>query len=211
MPFSFTPYAPPPLTNLRERLLQSKLAQVGEYERRFESSLQASIDRGAVSRSQIAVNRQELNTVRALREKLRDDIEIVRRQDAAERRAEVELQKQTPLDRTRSRRGFFRSSNERNAAMLGILERERRQSAPLTRGAFDRAKAIAASRRLYDPDASQLRGSRGSPYSPSPQDFAATQTGVDPCLDAKRVRREVMFAQQSAGIGYRTAHRGRPC
>lgn len=208
MPFTFKPYDPPPLSNIRERLLLSKLDRVDSYVADREAALQVAIERGSVSRSYIAVNQQELNSFRDLRENLRDGLETIRRQDAAEQKLESERKAAIALDPVRERKGFFRSSNERNAAILGFLERERRQNAPLTREAWSRAQAIAASRRSYDPESSQLRGRRGSEYSPSASDLA----GSDPCVDyemASRSRREVMFANGSAGVGYRVRHKRR--
>lgn len=210
MPFSFKPYDPPPISNLRERLLQSKLDQVVEYEKQFTSALKASIDRG-LSPSYIAVNQQELAHIKTISTRLRDGLETVKQQDAAARKTEARLRDDDAFTNNRYRGGFYRSSNDRNAAIEGVLQRERRQNAPLTREAWSRAKAIAASRRSYSSIASQLRGQRGSQYVPSARDLAQTQTDFDPCVDQKRVRREVMFAQRTAGIGYRTKHVQRPC
>lgn len=210
MPFEFKPYEPPPLINLRERLLQDKLDRVSAYEAKFVDALQAGRERG-LSPELLALNARELDLIRDLKINLRNGLETVRWQDAAETKAERALADETPMDRVRARRGFYRSEQDRNAAIEGILQRERRQAAPLTREAFVRAKAIAASRRRYNVDASQLRGQRGSAYIPSRKDIAVTQAGFDPCVDRKRVRREVMFAQRSAGYGYRVPHVWRPC
>lgn len=208
MPFWFEKYDPPPLSSIRERLLKSKLAQVDAYERDFSVALQESIERG-LSPGLADVNRRELEVIRGLKANLRNGLETVRQQDAAETEAQRRLAERDPLDRARTRRGFYRTEQDRAAAIEGILQRERRQNAPLTREAWSRAKAIAASRRFYDPETSQLRGSRGSAYIPNARDIA--QSGFDPCVDAKRVRREVMFAQRTAGRGYRGRHYARPC
>lgn len=211
MPFEFKPYDPPKLSNLRERLLKEKARTVEIEQARVEKLLQDQLSTGPVSRSSIAVNQQYLEQIKGMSQFLRDGLETVKRQNDAERKTESDLRKLSPLQRESKARGFYRSSNERNAAILGILERERRLSAPLTREAWSRAQAIAASRRFYDPETSQLRGSRGSPYSPSAYDIDLAKAGFDPCVEAKAVRREVMFAQGTAGKGYRVRHRRRPC
>lgn len=207
MPISFRPYAPPPLSNLRERLLKSKLDQVDAYEAKFATALQEASDRG-LSPVLLRINQQELASIRGLRSNLRNGLETIKQQGAAERKAEQSTLREVrdPLARSRLRRGFYRTEQDRNAAIEGILERERRRTAPLTREAWSRAKAIAASRRLYDFQYSQLRGSRGYGYIPASGDFA------DPCADylrSSKVRKEVLFAKGLAGIGHRSPHHKR--
>lgn len=211
MPFTFKPYEPPPLTKLRERLLQQQANRLLAHR---ETSIRALQDASSrLSPLELRLNAQYIENLEAASGRLRDQIELIRKQNVAEREAETSLSRQSPLERTRNRTGFFRSSTERTAAILGILERERRRSAPLTREAFSRAEAIAASRRFYDPSQSQLRGGRGYGYAPTTAEILATSS-YDPCDEYRlnqKTRRQVMFAKGLAGTGYRTSHRRSPC
>jgi hypothetical protein len=207
MPFFQLPFDPPPLTDLRERLLKQRLERMRGLEKQY-SVLQAERTT-ALSPLEAKLNEQKISNVRDASLRLRDNLTIIKRQRAAETEAEEALRKLNPLERSRLNRGFYRSGIERKEAIEGVLQRERRLNAPLTRDAFDRAKAIAASRLYYDSRSSSvLRGSRGYSYSPGLGDL------VDPCVEYKfrqGVRRAVMFAQRSAGRGYRGLRGRSPC
>ena len=76
----FQDYKPPPITNLRERLLKHQLEQVAANQKAREASLDAAVKRGSVSRTLIDVNRRELASTKNLSQKLRDGLKTVRLQ-----------------------------------------------------------------------------------------------------------------------------------
>lgn len=93
------------------------------------------------------------------------------------------------------------------AAIAEDLERQRRQSAPMSREAFLRAQAKAAARRRYIEATFLYRGVKYKFSNAYIQRlFGGTDPGVDatydPCVDQVK-RRQVMFAQRS-NRGHRT-------
>lgn len=212
MVFKPNPFEPPPLSNIRERLLRQQSRRLAEHEAEATRALQAKA-KTSLSPLEAHLNAQYLDLISTAQKRYRDQLDLIEQQNVAAREAQKRLASLSPLERQRNREGFYRSGADRSAAILGILERERRRTAPLTREAYARAEAIAASRRLYDPQSSQLRGSRGYGYAPNLSEIVPTQA-FDPCIDyakTQSVRRQVMFAQGSAGYGYRTRHRRSPC
>lgn len=212
MPVEFRPYTPPPRTNLRERLIQQQAKRVRDLE---ESARVLQAERTTrLSPVEARLNAQYIDLIRAANVRLSNSLTRIAEQSAQEEKTESELRKLTPLERTSRNRGFYRSTIERNAAIAGVLQRERRQAAPLTREAYARAQAIAAARRSANAvqdslsHGTGLMGARGYSYSPSQSDL------FDPCVEhvmRAAVRREVMFAQRTAGRGYRGRHKKGPC
>lgn len=212
MPFEFKPFEPPPINNLRERLLKEQARRLSEHKIEATLAVQAKL-RASLSPVEARLNAQYLQLIEGAEQRFRDQLALIERQNVAARETNERLRRLSPLERERNRDGFYRSGQDRTAAILGILDRERRRSAPLTREAYARAEAIAASRRLYDPLASELRGQRGYGYMPSKGDIVPS-VDYDPCVEyraSQKVRREVMFAKSLAGRGYRTSHRRSPC
>lgn len=205
MPYSFRPYDPPALGSLRKRLISNQTRRAALLEKQIDlTALQ--LQRPGLSSYEFDNLVTQKSLLEDFASKSRNMIKHVEQQNAAATRAEADLK----LRPSRLRLGepLRRSTEERNLAILGLLQRERRQNAPLTREALARAQAVAASRKRYDPSSaagSALRGSRGVSYAPGPGDIA----GVDPCIEYRHrqsVRRSVMFAQRTAGVGYRRPH-----
>lgn len=211
MPFIFQPYDPAPRTALRERLIQQQASRVRDLEARARVLQAERTTR--LSPVEARLNAQYIELLQTANRRLADTLTSIKQQSAAEAKAETELRKLTPLERTSKARGFYRSSNERNAAILGILQRQRLQSMPLSREAERRAKAIAASRRFSNAvqdklsHGTGLMGSRGYDYAVRPSDL------YDPCVQhvfREAVRKEVLFALKR-NRGWRTPHRKGPC
>lgn len=206
-------------SGLRERALKKTLARV-------EASLTAQLqvrERG-LSPLEVELNRQNEMLLKDARARLSDSLSTIRQQNAAEDEAEKRLRKLTPLQRASRREGLFRrSEQDRQAAILGFLERERRARAPLSREARARAQAIAASRGQFDVKSAYRRyaayaGHPGVSSSFGVGDLRGVDISVDevdPCVEYKGrqvIRREVMFAQRNAGRGYRGKRYSRsPC
>lgn len=211
----------PPLSNIRERLLKNKLAQVELALATKEDELQYRLNStSGLSPDKIDQRQFELGALRDLRANLLDGLETVVR--SAQEIAPVDEEEDDPGYRM----GGFRSQR----AFFDNLQRERAKLAPLSRGSFDRAKEISAKRARFNKSGvdvssedvlreehptwfSTRGGRRGStPGVVRKYMFAKeTLTGVDPCIEYKKVRREVMFAQRSAGVGYHSKKREMPC
>lgn len=121
-----------PRSKLRERLILGQLARVDPYKPIAKTSVKA----GDVGLSPASVRRS-----------LSSALSSVRQQDAAEDAQEYWFKHLTPLQQTKERQGWYRTSASRNTAIEGILDRERRLNATLSRAAFSSAKARAASSR----------------------------------------------------------------
>lgn len=203
----------PPIKSLRERLLTSKLGQVEAALASRSDELQVLL-RDGLSPAKLDQRQFELDALRDLKANLINGLEVVARQQAAEiptRFAEDDVEEE-PVGPFRSQRAY-----------LDNLQRERAKLAPLSRDQWDRArfKSKDAKRprslRGRDVDPDTLFASAHPTWYTQPMKVASyrfaqeTLTGYDPCVDQKRVRREVMFAQRSAGIGYRVRHEWKPC
>jgi hypothetical protein len=224
MPFTRLPFDPPPLSNLRERLLQKQAKRAAELESKARQFRELQATRTTrLSPSEARLNEQYINMTLGASQRLRDSIEAVRLQDEAERKTEQQLKELDPLSPGAKRFGFHRSSKDRNAAIAGILQRERKSSVPLTREAYARAKATAAARRLYS-DEGGLRGARGYSYVVRPWEAASyrsdyvsawsevtrnkPQVYSDPCVERK-IRQQVMIAK-GLNRGWKTRKRRTP-
>jgi hypothetical protein len=158
----------------------------------------------------------ELDALRDLQTNLRKGLETIARQNDAARADQFDQD----LDED-ERIGGFRTQR----AYLDTLQRERAKVAPLSREQFESAKETSAKRSRKN-----RRGPRGVDIDPDTLFSQAhptwwtqpnrvrsykyakeTLTGIDPCVEAKIVRREVMFAQKSAGKGWHTRKQENPC
>lgn len=194
---------PVPKSNIRERALERTLARRREQ---LDYAVKAREVRG-LSPVERLLNQQHAELIKGDLNRLSEARKALRAAKAAEDQADVEFRRLSPA---RERQGLFRSDQSRMAAILGYLDRERRQVAPLSREAEARAKAIAASRGLYDVKSAYRRnapipGVSGTfgPEHLRGVDVAAAD--VDPCTEYKMrrvVQREVMFALRKASRGY---------
>lgn len=206
----------PPTMTLRERLLTSRLAQV-EFAYATKSDELQSLLRSGLSPAKIDQRQFELDALRDLKSNLKHGLEAVAQQKSANVApfADGEDEDAQQVGPWRSQRAYFEN-----------LQRERAKLAPLSRDQWGRAKELSAKRsrrrardgvRGVDMDSIQVQRSMHPTWftdnnSVRSYMFAKeTLTGVDPCIEAKKVRREVMFAQRTAGIGYRTRHEWKPC
>lgn len=181
------PYKPPLRSGLRERALQSVSRRASAEEFLTRAELLQARERD-LSPVYIDALTERVTQFEDFRSKSLELLRAVRRQDelADEDEQSRALHPSRDVDFS-----LYRSSKDRNAAILGVLERERRRNAPVSRATLERAKALAASRR-------QFRKSRGLP-----QDYDYTQ--LADCIGAdraQRVRRQVMFGLGLAERGY---------
>jgi hypothetical protein len=213
MPFKLSSEKPP-LSNLRERLIFDRLAQVETKLAEKEDELQVNLRYG-LSPAKLDQSQFELDALRDLKRNLTHGLETVAQQSVGNGPAFArDEEEDSPIGPWRKR-----------GAYLDQLQRERNKISPLSREQFVQAKEISAKRssrrRGVDVNSDDvLRRQHPTWYStpssypgsvPSYMYAMQTLTGYDPCLDAKKVRREVMFAQRTAGIGYRTRHQWKPC
>lgn len=186
------PYKPPLRGSIRERALASVTRRASDEEVLTRAELLQASERD-LSPVYINALQERLDLFEDFAPKSSNFINEIRRQNSV---ADADEQERALLPARDLGFSAARSTRDRNAAILGILERERRRNAPLSRAALERAKALAASRRRF-------RQSRGLPLD---YDY----TSLTPCIEAderERVRRQVMFARGSAGVGYRGAGR----
>lgn len=205
-----------PKLTLRERLLSGKLAQVEQALAVKTDELQTLL-RVGLSPAKIDQRQFELDALRDLKANLQNGLETVARQNVATVAGDEEEEETRTIGPWRTQRAF-----------LDNLQRERVKLAALSRNQWSSAKATAAkrSRRIKWDDVSPgvnlnyqdvEKEEHPSWYSAkegvvrSYMFAKETLTGIDPCIEQKKVRREVMFAQRSAGIGYRTRHEWKPC
>jgi hypothetical protein len=222
MPFEKLPASRPAVSGLRERFLKQKLDQVELALATRSDELQTLLNYG-LSPAKIDQKQFELDALRDLKTNLRDGLETIAQQNAAVRWADTDADNdaEEQIGPYRSRRAY-----------LDNLQREREKVRPLSREKLLRAKALAAKRSRKKPGQRDLWSDVDPGVSLSSEDVLReahpswvtiphqvrsymyakeTLTGVDPCVDAKRTRRQVMFAQKTAGIGYRTRHEWKPC
>lgn len=202
----------PGLTNLRERFLTRKLAQVELALATRQDELQRSLNSTfGLSPAKIDQKQFELDALRDLKVNLLNGLETVARQSAVSAAEPADNDAEEWVGGYRTQRAFFEN-----------LQRERAKVAPLSRDQWDRAKELSAKRSRYskrgvDLDSEQVVRSVHPTWFTNPGQVRSymfakkTLTGVDPCIEAKKVRRQVMFAQKSAGIGYRVKHEVVPC
>lgn len=206
------PAAKPPLSSIRERFTLLKLAQVEAAQAQRLDELQRSLRRG-LSPDLIDQKQFELDALRDLRSNLRNQLEVIAQQSvAALGSTDEDYDTPQQVGPYRTQRAYFDN-----------LQRERAKLAPLSRATFERAKEASAKRtrkgkrRGIDIDPDTLFAREHPTWFTQPGQVRSymyakeTLTGIDPCLEAKKVRREVMFAQRTAGIGYRTRHEWKPC
>lgn len=209
---------------LRERFTLAKLDQVELALASREDELQTMLRRG-LSPAKIDQRQFELDALRDLKANLSDQLEMIALQNEAARSAYDPTTGEILDEEPEVRIGGYRTRR----AYFDNLQRERDKRSTLSRDRFDLAKATAAkrSRKSRDPfsglDSGVNLSSEDILRSEHPTWFTTNQrvrsymyaketlTGIDPCIDAKRKRREVMFAQRSAGIGYRVRHEWKPC
>jgi hypothetical protein len=201
----------PTLSTLRERLLTNRLAQVEEALAVKNDELQTQL-RFGLSPAKLDQKQFELEALRDFRENLKHGLETVARQALAYQ-APSDEEEEEPIQRM----GPWRLER----AYLDNLQRERAKLAPLSREQWVLAKETSAKRsrrgRPVDLNSQDvLRKQHPTWFTnnmavPSYMFAKETLTGVDPCIEQKKVRREVMFAQRTAGIGYRTRHEWKPC
>src|SRR6516164_5292910 len=113
MPFDFEPYLLSPRSNIRERVLKSMLGKAEERSLGLSLSLQEAERRGLSPDAVRVYANEKLVTDRAS-SRLRDELNFIKQQDAAETAAEDALR---PLSRSRNRGGFYRSAKERSEAI----------------------------------------------------------------------------------------------
>lgn len=208
----------PSLSNIRERALQKVLDRRAAYAEKHADVLTALQDRRSLDLSldELARQRQALAYYAQVIDRQDELLQSIRNQNKA-----IEADKAANPLRPAARRSYGPS------AILGILERERRHTAPLSRGAYARAQALAASRSKLDMKSAYRKS--GTPMSQSAAfrgeaDFydlhgvsvSPADVGVfpDPCVEferRERVRREVMFARGFAERGYRGRHFRKVC
>lgn len=166
------------INNLRERLIADEA-----------SRLDQTIKTGRIFKpdgSSRLLSANELEELSVLQRKHRNDLMIVKKQNAAERDFERSVKDLTPLEkRVRIKR------ESRNKAFAGSLERERRKAARLTARTVVRAKAAAAARR-------RMEIAKGEARTLSPLKKAEMEElSVCAWLQAKKqTRREVWFARK---------------
>ena len=213
-----------PIT-LRERLVLPKLAQVEEALVTREDELQTLLRRG-LSPAKIDQRQFELDALRDLKANLSNQLEMIALQNEAARSAysydpltgEIEDEPEEKIGSYRTKKAYFDN-----------LQRERDKNSKLSRTQFEFAKATAAKRfkKSRDPfsgiDPGVNLSSEDIIREEHPTWFTTnarvrsymyakeTLTGIDPCVEIRKKRREVMFAQRTAGIGYRTRHERKPC
>jgi hypothetical protein len=207
-----------PLT-LRERYLTRQLELIGGLLATKQDELQYS--RADLSPS--IINKKQ-NEIAALTDQflgLRDGLETVGRQ------ADAALA--PPADDTEEDPAYRMGGWRTQRAYVENLQRERAKLAPLSRDQWDRVKEQSATRSrdkkskkpyVFDIDPDTFTRQAHPTWYSTPQGrrsipqylFAKqTLTGVDPCVEMKKVRREVMFAQRTAGVGYRGRREWNPC
>lgn len=180
------------ISHLRERLVADEA-----------SRLNLTLKTGRIFKadgSSRVLSANELEELSALQRKHRNDLIIIKKQNAAERDFHERVKGLTPLEkRVRIKR------ENRNKAFAGSLERERRKAARLTARTVVRAKAAAAARR-------RMEIAKGKARQLSPlQKAEMEELSVCEWLEAKkRSRREVWFARklkQKRGFEERHARR----
>lgn len=199
-------FAPPPRTRLRERLLNDRLARVSDDISLLSSALQEAETRG-LSPAEISSLEVDLSNRMRFQQDATNELTFIRAQNTAE----TEYEEQEALSPSKNRDGFYRTDNTRTAAILGTLQRERRQNALFTREAISRAKSIDAKGRgqqeYYNEFTKRFHGVGIKGY-------AAAASVSDPCIDYRyyqSVRRQVMFAR-GLNSGWRSPHKRRsPC
>lgn len=197
------PFDPAPRSRIRERLLLKQLERLGREPGLALKARPDALFPGTEGYSPPSGN------LRAAMVQLRNQLTLVEQQNAAARADETRFRKLTALEQ-RAEVGEFlhRSTRDRSTAIAGVLERERRRFAPLTRDAFLRAQATAAARRRLEEALFFHRGGHRAASKKSL--FAGSYAGVDvdynPCIDQVK-RREVMFADGTAGRGWRSRKR----
>jgi len=200
-------FDPPRRTSLRERLITDRLSRVSDDITLLRSALQESEIRG-LSQAEISSLEVDLSNRERFRQNATNELGFIRAQNTAE----TEIEDTEALRPTRERgASFYRTENTRTAAILGTLERERRNAALFTREAISRAKSIDAKGRgqqeYYNQFTKKFHGVGIKGY-------AAAASLSDPCIDYKwrqKVRREVLIAR-GLNTGHRSAHRSRsPC
>lgn len=208
------------VSTIRKRALLKTLERAREFDKL--ASLQVARDPALSSLERDELSRR-IDLVRKHQSRVSDELAAIEQQNAAVRRSRSSWNAADQLERVRRRQGLFRSEADRNAAILGFLERERSRNAALTRDQWRRAQATAASRGKYDvkqayrlsgmdPSTASFRGEADF-YSLRGVDVD-TPPYVDPCVEYRRRqrnRREVFFARGIAGRGYRSPHSRPPC
>lgn len=166
------------INNIRERLTAGQASRIDRV-----------LNTGRIFKpdgSSRVLSSNELGELRALNLKLRNNLTIIKQQNAAEREFERSVRDLTPLQkRVRIK------AQSRNKALAGSLERERRKAARLTSRTVVRDKAAAAARRRMD-----IALGRAKELSPLKK---AEMLDLSVCqwLEAKkRTRREVWFARK---------------
>lgn len=191
-------FNPPPRSNLRERLLKERSKLLRDHIKTARM-LQAERIEFALSPLEIRLNDEYIKDLERGLSRLEEQTSFARLQNVEQDEIEQNVlrEQEDTLQPSSIRYGYYRSGNERNTAMAGVLERERTRLEEFTRVPIGRVQAIAAARRKAREAALGL--SPGSLIS-------------DPCEEyrfAAKVRKQVMFAKGLAGTGYKTAHRSR--
>ena len=203
----FQDYEPVERAGLRKRLVEDMTRRAVLLEKHADLTALQLQNPNLSSGERASLGAQKSNALTLLN-KSRDFIKEIERQNAVVTAEDREL----AFRPSKLREGvpLRRSTEDRNFAILGLLQRERRQHAALSRGAYARAKAVAASRKSYDVSSgSSLAGSRGYSYSVHARELLES---ADPCAeyrDYQRARREVMSARGYIGHGYLKPHRRR--
>lgn len=210
----------PSLSTIRERALKQALDRRAAYLEKHADTLEALQDRRSadLSLGELTRQRQALAYYETAFARSDELVQTIRKQNAL-----IEADKAANPLRPAARR---RPWDE--AAILGILERERARTGALSRGALARAQALAASRSKFDLRSAYRKS--GTPMSQSAAfrgeadffdlrgvDVAPAEVGapaLDPCVEMLRkqkMRREVMFARGFAARGYGGRHYRRVC
>lgn len=200
----------PPKPTLRERLVTTKLDQVQRALAVKTDELQVELRYG-LSPAKIDQRQFELDALRDLQVNLRNQLELIGEQSVRGPATGLHQDDDDVLI------GPWRSQR----AYLENLQRERVKLAPLSRQQYEVAKELSAKRsrrgRPVDLTSDDVnRSEHPSWYTQNNRVRSylyakETLTGYDPCIEQKKVRRQVMFAQRSAGIGYRVRHEWKPC